>query len=250
MRYFAELSYLGKNYHGWQIQPNAISVQEVVQKCLSTILRSPIQVVAAGRTDTGVHASQMFIHFDTDLDLDADVYCYKINALLPDDIVFHDIFKVKSTAHTRFDAVKRSYQYKILLGKSPFTTDIEWQINKKLDVKAMNKAANYLLDYTDFKCFSRSKTDVRTYNCDITRAEFVQNNNQLVFHISADRFLRNMVRAIVGTLYAVGLGKMSPENIIKIINSKERSNAGASAPAHGLFLTEILYPQNIKNVNE
>lgn len=250
MRYFAELSYLGKNYHGWQIQPNAISVQEVVQKCLSTILRTPIEVVAAGRTDAGVHASQMFIHFDTELNLDTVVYCYKINALLPDDIVFHRIFKVKSTAHTRFDAIKRSYQYKILLGKSPFTTDTEWQINQQLNVAAMNKAAGYLLDYTDFKCFSRSKTDVRTYNCDISRAEFIQNNNQLVFHISADRFLRNMVRAIVGTLYAVGQGKMLPEKIIEIINSKERAQAGASAPAHGLFLTEIVYPENIKNVNE
>ena len=250
MRYFAELSYLGKNYHGWQIQPNAISVQEVVQKSLSTILRTPIEVVAAGRTDAGVHASQMFIHFDTEVNIDSEVYCYKMNALLPDDIVFHKIFPVNKEAHTRFDAIKRSYEYRILLGRSPFTTDTEWQINQQLNIDAMNQAAKYLLDFTDFKCFSRSKTDVRTYNCDITRAEFVVNGNQLVFYISADRFLRNMVRAIVGTLYAVGLGKMMPETIKEIINSKERSNAGASAPAHGLFLTEIIYPENIKNVNE
>ncbi|GGF66592.1 tRNA pseudouridine(38-40) synthase TruA [Wenyingzhuangia marina] len=250
MRYFAELSYLGKNYHGWQIQPNAISVQEVVQKSLSTILRTPIEVVAAGRTDAGVHASQMFIHFDTEVNIDSEVYCYKMNALLPDDIVFHKIFPVNKEAHTRFDAIKRSYEYRILLGRSPFTIDTEWQINQQLNIDAMNQAAKYLLDFTDFKCFSRSKTDVRTYNCDITRAEFVVNGNQLVFHISADRFLRNMVRAIVGTLYAVGLGKMMPETIKEIINSKERSNAGASAPAHGLFLTEIIYPENIKNVNE
>lgn len=250
MRYFAELSYLGKNYHGWQIQPNAISVQEVVQKSLSTILRTPIEVVAAGRTDAGVHASQMFIHFDTELELDSEVYCYKMNALLPDDIVFYQIFKVREDAHTRFDAIKRSYEYKILLGKSPFTTDTEWQINQQLNIDAMNQAAKYLLDFTDFKCFSRSKTDVRTYNCDITKAEFILNGNQLIFHISADRFLRNMVRAIVGTLYAVGIGKMMPETIKEIINSKERSNAGASAPAHGLFLTEIIYPENIKNVNK
>ena len=250
MRYFAELSYLGKNYHGWQIQPNAISVQEVVQKSLSTILRTPIEVVAAGRTDAGVHASQMFIHFDTEVNIDSEVYCYKMNALLPDDIVFHKIFPVNKEAHTRFDAIKRSYEYRILLGRSPFTTDTEWQINQQLNIDAMNQAAKYLLDFTDFKCFSRSKTDVKTYNCDITRAEFVVNGNQLVFHISADRFLRNMVRAIVGTLYAVGIGKMMPETIKEIINSKERSNAGASAPAHGLFLTEIIYPENIKNVNE
>ncbi|MGY5354353.1 tRNA pseudouridine(38-40) synthase TruA [Wenyingzhuangia sp. IMCC45467] len=249
MRYFAELSYLGKNYHGWQIQPNAISVQEVVQKSLSTLLRTPIEVVAAGRTDAGVHASQMFIHFDTKLELNAEIYCYKMNALLPNDIVFHDIFKVNKDAHTRFDAIKRSYEYKILLGKSPFTTDTEWQINQQLNVEAMNQAAKHLLDYTNFQCFSRSKTDVRTYNCDITRAEFVKTDDKLVFHISADRFLRNMVRAIVGTLYAVGIGKMEPAYIKEIINSKQRSKAGASAPAHGLFLTEIIYPEKIKNVN-
>ncbi|MDO6802164.1 tRNA pseudouridine(38-40) synthase TruA [Wenyingzhuangia sp. 1_MG-2023] len=250
MRYFAELSYLGKNYHGWQIQPNAISVQEMVQKALTTLLRSPIEVVAAGRTDAGVHAAQMFIHFDTDLELDSDVYCYKMNSLLPDDIVFSKIFKVHSQAHTRFDALKRSYEYKILLGKSPFTTDIEWQINHSLNIEAMNKSASFLLDYTDFKCFSRSKTDVRTYDCDITKAEWVLKNNQLVFHISADRFLRNMVRAIVGTLCDVGKGKMEPEKIKAIIESQDRSNAGASAPAHGLFLTEIIYPENITDDNE
>lgn len=247
LRYFAELSYLGKNYHGWQIQPNAISVQEVVQNTLTTILRTPTEVVAAGRTDSGVHASQMFIHFDTDVELISDIHCYKINSLLPYDVVFHKLFKVNSEAHTRFHATKRSYEYRILLGKSPFTTDIQWQINKKLNIDAMNKSASFLLDYTDFKCFSRSKTDVRTYNCDIYRAEWILNGNELVFHISADRFLRNMVRAIVGTLYNVGLGKIKPEEIRTIIESQNRINAGASAPAHGLFLTEITYPDTIKN---
>ncbi len=243
MRYFVELSYLGKNYHGWQIQPNAISVQEVVQKCLTTILRSSTEVVAAGRTDAGVHASQMFVHFDAEIEIDSDVYCYKINALLPNDIVFHRITKVKTNAHARFDATKRSYEYKILMGRSPFTTDTQWQINHSLDIASMNKAANYLLVYTNFKCFSRSKTDVRTYNCDITRAEWIQDKNNLTFYISADRFLRNMVRAIVGTLIDVGKGKMAPEEIIQIIESENRSKAGASAPAHGLFLTEIMYPE-------
>ncbi|MEN8764510.1 MAG: tRNA pseudouridine(38-40) synthase TruA [Wenyingzhuangia sp.] len=247
MRYFAELSYLGKNYHGWQIQPNAISVQEVVQNCLSTILRTQIEVVAAGRTDAGVHAAQMFIHFDTKSKLDTDVYCYKVNALLPDDIVFKNIFKVKDTAHTRFDAIKRSYQYKILQGKSPFTTETEWQINQTLNIDAMNHAATYLLEFTNFKCFSKSKTDVKTYNCDISKAEFMVQGSQLVFHISANRFLRNMVRAIVGTLYAIGQGKIPPEDMIDIIKSGQRSSAGMSAPAHGLFLTEITYPENIKN---
>jgi len=245
LRYFAELSYLGKYYHGWQIQPNAISVQEVVQKALSTILRKPIEVFAAGRTDAGVHASQMFIHFDIDLELDSDIYVYKTNALLPKDIVFHQILKVNSNAHTRFDATKRSYEYHILLGKSPFTINTQWQINKKLDIAAMNQAASYLLEYTNFKCFSRSKTDVRTYDCDITEAKWNQEGNHLIFYISADRFLRNMVRAIVGTLHNIGLGKMPAEEIKKIIESKNRSNAGASAPAHGLFLTKISYPDTI-----
>ncbi|MGY5352726.1 tRNA pseudouridine(38-40) synthase TruA [Wenyingzhuangia sp. IMCC45533] len=247
MRYFAELSYLGKNYHGWQIQPNAISVQEVVQKSLSVILRQPIEVVAAGRTDAGVHASQMFIHFDIDAELDSDIYCYKLNALLPDDVVFHKIIKVKPDAHTRFDATQRSYEYRILLGRSPFTIDTQWQINHSLDISLMNTAAQQLLLHTDFQCFSRSKTDVRTYNCDITKAEWVLNENHLTFYISADRFLRNMVRAIVGTLIEVGKGKLEPYAIENIIESKNRSKAGASAPAHGLFLTEITYPKNITN---
>lgn len=248
MRYFAELSYLGKNYHGWQIQPDAISVQQEVQRVLSTILRTPIEVVAAGRTDAGVHASQMFVHFDIDVELDATVYCYKINSLLPKDIVFHHIFKVQDNAHARFDAIQRSYEYRILLGKSPFTTDTTWQINHQLNVPAMNKAASFLLEFNNFQCFSRSKTDVKTYNCDIRRAEWILNGTELIFHISADRFLRNMVRAVVGTLCEVGKEKIDPEKIIEIIESKNRSNAGASVPAHGLFLTQVTYPDTIKNV--
>ena len=245
MRYFAELSYLGKNYHGWQIQPNATSVQEVVQKSLSTILRHRVEVVAAGRTDAGVHASQMFLHFESDLVLDAEVYCYKLNALLPKDVVFHHIFRVKEEAHARFDAIKRSYEYRVLQGRSPFTIDVQWQIPQQLDVKAMNVAAKYLLEFTNFKCFSRSKTDVKTYNCEVYRAEWVQNGSELIFHISANRFLRNMVRAVVGTLFQVGIGKLKPEQIKDIIKSENRSNAGASVPGYGLFLTEIVYPKTI-----
>lgn len=248
MRYFSELSYLGKNYHGWQAQPDAISVQQVVQKAMSIVLRKPTEVVAAGRTDAGVHATQMFIHFDTELELDSNIYCYKINALLPKDIAFHTIFKVNDQAHTRFDALKRSYQYKVLQGRSPFNIETHWQVYRPLNIEAMNKAARFLLDYKDFKCFSKTKTDVRTYNCTITRAEWVQHNNELIFHISADRFLRNMVRAIVGTLYKIGQGRMEPEEIKKIIESRDRSNAGTSVPAHGLFLTEIKYPENITDV--
>jgi len=245
LRYFAELSYLGKNYHGWQIQPDAISIQEVVQKALSIILRTQTEVVAAGRTDAGVHATQMFIYFDTDQELDSKIYSYKINALLPHDIVFHRLFKVNPEAHTRFHATKRSYEYHVFLGRTPFALDTKWQIQRHLDVAAMNKSAQVLLEHTNFKCFSKSKTDVKTYNCNITRAEWIQDGQELVFHISADRFLRNMVRAIVGTLYNVGLGKIKPEDITSIIESQNRSNAGTSAPAHGLFLTEITYPETI-----
>lgn len=249
MRYFAELSYLGKNYHGWQIQPNAISVQELVNKAFSTILREPIEVVAAGRTDAGVHASQMIVHLDTEQELTNKVHVFKMNAILPNDIVVHKIYKVTKDAHARFDATKRSYEYHVQLNRNPFNTETTWQVHHhQLNVEAMNKAAAYMLDFIDFQCFSRSKTDVRTYNCTITRAEWIQKDDKLIFYISADRFLRNMVRAIVGTLYNIGIGKMEPEAIIEIIKSKNRSKAGFSAPATGLFLTEIIYPENIKNV--
>ncbi|CAM1351903.1 MULTISPECIES: tRNA pseudouridine(38-40) synthase TruA [Tenacibaculum] len=241
MRYFIELAYNGKNYHGWQIQPHAISVQEKINKAISTILRKEINIVGAGRTDSGVHASQMFAHFDVETPLN-DNFSYKLNAILPDDIVIFRTQLVHDDAHTRFDALSRSYEYKIWLGRNPFLLDTTWQLHhQQLNIELMNKAAATLYNYEDFECFSKVKTDVHTFNCTVTKAEWVKNGNELTFHISANRFLRNMVRAIVGTLIDVGLEKITVDDFKKIIESKNRSKAGVSVPAKGLFLTKVIY---------
>ncbi len=241
MRYFIELSYNGKNYHGWQIQPDAISVQEKLNNALSTIFQEKIEVVGAGRTDSGVHASQMFAHFDIEKELKKEVV-FRINSILPNDIAVSQVFLVNNEKHARFDASSRSYEYKIWLGRNPFLLDFSWQIHsQKPNLDLMNKAAKLLLEYTDFQTFSKVKTEVYTFNCDITEAYWIQNKNELIFHISANRFLRNMVRAIVGTLLDVGLGKISIEDFEQIIESKNRANAGLSVPAKGLFLTHIKY---------
>ncbi|TCI94409.1 tRNA pseudouridine(38-40) synthase TruA [Tenacibaculum sp. M341] len=241
MRYFIELSYNGKNYFGWQVQPDVITVQEKINKGLSTILRSEINIVGAGRTDTGVHASQMYAHFDVDADLDEN-FTYKLNAILPNDIVIYKTIKVEDEAHARFDATKRSYEYKIWLGRNPFLLDTTWQLNyKNINVEAMNTAAAMLYEYEDFECFSKVKTDVFTYNCTVTNAVWKLKGNELTFYITANRFLRNMVRAIVGTLLDVGLGKITIDDFRAVIESKNRSKAGVSVPAKGLFLTEVAY---------
>lgn len=241
MRYFIELSYNGKNYHGWQIQPDAISVQEKINNALSTVYQKDIQIVGAGRTDTGVHASQMFAHFDIDKLVDDNLE-FKLNSILPNDIFIKAIFLVDDEKHARFDALSRSYEYKIWLGRNPFLLDFSWQIHsQKPNVTLMNEAAKLLLDYEDFESFSKVKTNVHTFNCNVTEAFWVQKDNQLTFHISANRFLRNMVRAIVGTLLDVGLDKISISDFKNIIESKNRSNAGLSVPAKGLFLTQIKY---------
>ncbi|EAQ40658.1 tRNA pseudouridine(38-40) synthase TruA [Polaribacter sp. MED152] len=241
MRYFIELSYNGKNYHGWQIQPDVISVQEKLNSALSTIFQQDIQVVGAGRTDTGVHASQMFAHFDVDKNLKGD-FAFKLNSILPKDIVVYKVFLVDDEKHARFDAVSRSYEYKIWLGRNPFLLDFSWQIHsQKPDLKLMNEAAKLLTEYTDFQTFSKVKTEVYTFNCDVTEAFWEQKGEELTFHISANRFLRNMVRAIVGTLLDVGFGKISIDDFRNIIESKNRGNAGLSVPAKGLFLTQIKY---------
>ena len=241
MRYFIELSYNGKNYHGWQIQPDAMSVQEKLNNAISTIFQEKIEVVGAGRTDAGVHASQMFAHFDIEKKLKSDVI-FKLNSILPNDIVVYNVFLVDDEKHVRFDATSRSYEYKIWLGRNPFLLDFSWQIHsQRPDLNLMNEASKLLLEYTDFQTFSKVKTEVYTFNCDVTEAYWEQNKNELTFHISANRFLRNMVRAIVGTLLDVGLGKISVEDFRAIIESKNRGNAGLSVPAKGLFLTNIKY---------
>jgi len=241
LRYFIELSYNGKNYHGWQTQPDVISVQEKINSALSTLYQQEIQVVGAGRTDTGVHASQMFAHFDVDKIVKGDLV-FKLNSILPQDIVVYRVFEVDAEKHARFDAVSRSYEYKVWLGRNPFLLDFSWQIHSQnLDIKIMNEAAKLLLEYENFQTFSKVKTEVYTFNCNVTEAFWEQKGNELTFTISANRFLRNMVRAIVGTLVDVGLGKLTVTDFRKIIESKNRSNAGLSVPAKGLFLTQIKY---------
>lgn len=246
MRYFLELSYNGKDYHGWQIQPDAISVQEVLENAMSTLLKTKIALVGAGRTDTGVHAKQMYAHFDVDETLDDQNLVYKLNSFLPKDIAVHTVFEVKPEAHARFDALSRTYLYRIALKKDVFNFDAAYLIKQDLDVDEMNKATKILFEYKDFQCFSKTHTDVKTYICDIMKAEWTRVGHELHFVIQADRFLRNMVRAIVGTLVNVGLHKIKAEDVHRIIASKDRGEAGYSVPAQGLYLTQIDYPESIK----
>jgi tRNA pseudouridine38-40 synthase len=264
-RYFLEIAYDGTRYHGWQVQHNSISVQQKLNEALAIILRRPVETTGAGRTDTGVHARQLFVHFDIQYPAPAlqppaggaeefgmttfgshfrgrGGLEFSLNGLLPHDIAVKQIIPVHPDAHARFDATLRSYEYHIHFQKDPFKHNRSWQVKGQLDVGRMNEAAAILLDYIDFSCFSKSNTQVKTNNCQIVRAEWVQKDDGLVFYISADRFLRNMVRAIVGTLLQVGRHEIVPEDIRKVIESKSRSNAGASVPACGLYLTEVKYP--------
>ena len=220
MRYFIELSYNGKAYHGWQNQPNAITVQQVLEEALSVLLNTKIEVVGAGRTDSGVHASQMYAHVDVDVELDISTLSYKLNSFLPNDIAIHDIYKVKDEAHARFDATSRTYHYKISTKKNVFNNDFAYQLQLPLDFEKMNEACKILLQYKDFQCFSKSNTDVKTYNCNIMEAKWIYDHNELTFIVTADRFLRNMVRAIVGTMINIGLGKIEVKELISIIESK------------------------------
>ncbi|WP_300352408.1 tRNA pseudouridine(38-40) synthase TruA [Chryseobacterium sp.] len=241
LRYFIEFSYNGKNYFGYQIQPKDISVQEELEKALSTILREPIKTVGAGRTDTGVHARKMFAHFETEQFL-SDQLTHKMNSFLPSDISIKRIFPVKDDFHARFDATFRTYEYYISLEKNPFTEDSAWQLwRRNIDVNIMNEACKILFEYEDFTSFAKLHTDNKTNLCKIYKAEWEQNGSELKFTVSANRFLRNMVRAIVGTMVEVGSGKIQPNDIRKVIENKNRNSAGTSAPAHGLFLVDVGY---------
>jgi tRNA pseudouridine38-40 synthase len=249
-RYFIQLSYNGANYHGWQVQKNAVSVQQILNEKLSIILRQPIETTGCGRTDTGVHAKDFFAHFDVDEKTmvngpwsieKRDSLLRSINAVLPVDIAVKDIFPVAADANARFDARLRTYEYHIHFNKDPFKNGYSWELRDRPDLELMNKAARLMMAYTDFSCFSKSNTQVKTNNCKITYAGWEETENGIVFRISADRFLRNMVRAIVGTLIMVGRKEIEPEIVQQIIESKNRSKAGTSVPACGLYLTEVKY---------
>jgi tRNA pseudouridine38-40 synthase len=246
-RYFIQLSYKGTSYHGWQFQPNALTIQELVMNAFSTILRDEIEITGAGRTDTGVHAINYIAHFDSSQSNLAQNknLLFKINGFLPNDIVIHSINHVNTDAHARFDASSRTYNYYIHQQKDPFLLDTSYYYTQNLDIELMNQAANLLLSYNDFTSFSKLHTDVNTNNCMVKEAYWKRNDYKLVFTITADRFLRNMVRAIVGTLLDVGKRKIDINDFKQIILNKNRSDAGASVPAHGLFLVKIEYPENI-----
>ena len=246
MRYFVELSFNGKNYHGWQIQPDQVTVQQVIEKALSVLLRQTIRVTGCGRTDAGVHASQFYLHFDIEKIIEKEKLKYRLNSFLPDDIAVHYIHSVKKDSHARFDASSRSYEYRISTEKDVFLNEFSSRIDKgQVDIDSMNRAAALLLGNHNFKCFSRSNTDVKTFNCEVTEAVWKSNNDVLIFHISANRFLRNMVRAIVGTLIEVGRQKMTLTEFKEILLNQDRTQAGASAKAKGLFLTKVIYPKDI-----
>lgn len=245
-RYFIYLSYDGSNYHGWQIQPNAATVQETLEKALTLLMRQPVEITGAGRTDTGVNASTMVAHADFPGEIDCKQTVYRLNRMLPPDIAIHSIKAVTETAHARFDALSRRYRYHISTAKNPFTRRYSCRVTGELDFEAMNSAAATLPEYTDFTSFSKLHTDTKTNNCKVTKAQWVQTSaSEWYFEIEADRFLRNMVRAIVGTLLMVGRGKISVEGFREIIEKKQRSEAGDSALAQALFLEEVKYPENI-----
>lgn len=249
LRYFLELSYNGSAYHGWQKQPNAVSVQEVIEKALHDLLSEEIALTGCGRTDTGVHAEQYFAHFDSASDLRGSNLLYRLNAYLPKDLAVKGLFEVENLAHARFDALSRTYEYRISLIKDPFTTKTTLQMPyQKIDVSLMNEAAMELLKHSNFKCFSRVGTDVKTFDCIISEAGWAQKNEVLVFTVTANRFLRNMVRAMVGTLLEIGMHKRPVDDMKRVIQSQSRENAGASVKAHGLFLTRISYPYKLENI--
>ena len=261
MRFFIYLQYDGTAYHGWQTQPNAVSVQETIEQKLSLLLRRELFIVGAGRTDAGVHARLMIAHFEYDgfdelgdcsndeqralIQEKLNTLSFKLNGLLPPDISIIKIIPVRHDAHARFSATSRTYRYYVTTQKSPFTRQYAMRTYWNLDVDKMNEAASHLFDYIDFTSFSKLHTDVKTNNCRIMQARWEQHGNDLIFLIQADRFLRNMVRAIVGTLLQVGRGKLTVEEFCRIIERKNRCSAGDSVPACGLFLEDVGYPVDL-----
>ena len=246
MRYFTDIEFDGTAYSGWQIQPHSPSVQQTLEEALALFLRCKVDVTGAGRTDAGVHASQMIAHFDLDEPQDPDWMLHKLNGILPPDIAVHSIYPVRADAHARFDAVARTYKYYVTLDKSAFHRMYSWYLVNEPDFELMNQAAEILLETVDFTSFSKLHTDTKTNDCHVTEARWSKlDDDRWVFTITADRFLRNMVRAIVGTLMEVGRRRLTVDGFRQIIDSKDRCSAGDSAPAQGLFLHKIVYPDNL-----
>ncbi len=242
-RYFAHLAYKGTGFHGWQIQPNAPSIQEELNKALSTLLKSPVETTGCGRTDTGVHASSFIAHFDSPDEItDPARLAFQANALLPLSIRVYDIFLVSDEAHSRFDAVRRSYSYYISRKADPFFTDYSWYNSRPLQTEKMNEAAQLCLQHEDFTCFSKAGGQQHTSICKISKCLWTETDSFLCFDVSANRFLRNMVRAMVGTMTEVGLGKMNLDQFQELLQKGTRSDAGQSVPPQGLFLEEVIYP--------
>jgi tRNA pseudouridine38-40 synthase len=245
-RYFIQLSFKGTNFHGWQKQENAFTVQEELEKAISILLRKETEVIGAGRTDTGVHASYYIAHFDCELIFENDIdFIYHLNRILPLDIAIQNIRPVKDDAHARFSALSRTYEYKITTEKNPFEQDFSLYFPPHLDIEKLNIASKILYEHEDFTSFCKLHGNNVTNNCKVMEAVWLKQEGNIVFRIKADRFLRNMVRAIVGTLLKVGTEKISVEEFRKIIELKNRNKAGTSAPAHGLYLTAIEYPENL-----
>lgn len=249
-RYFIHLSYNGANYCGWQNQPNGVSVQQKIEESLSVFLRKSVSITGAGRTDAGVHARMMVAHFDWDgADFEPEILTDKLNRILPPNIAIQEIIQVPPNVHARFDAVSRTYQYYISFRKDPFNYPFHYRLNRPMNFDLMNEAASVLFEYTDFTSFSKLHTDVKTNLCRIIQAEWTQAGDIWVFTITADRFLRNMVRAIVGTLLDIGREKLSVAGFREIIEARDRSKAGSSVPGNALFLVNIEYPENSMKVN-
>ena len=248
MRFFIRFAYNGTAFHGSQRQPNGVTVQETMEQALAMIFREDMPLTFAGRTDAGVHAREMYAHFDLDDNLSSIVnnLKFRLNGILPDSIAIYDIFRVTDDAHARFSAKRRTYEYHVIDHKDPFLLPYATRLRTPIDFVAMNEAARHLIGRQDFASFCRTHTDVKTTICDLTQAEWKElGNGHAVFTISADRFLRNMVRAVVGTLFQVGIGKITKEQFAEVIAQHNRCSAGDSAPAQGLYLTHIEYPKEI-----
>lgn len=244
-RYFLQLAYNGTNYHGWQRQDNANTIQEEIESKLQQVYQSKIDITGCGRTDTGVHASEYFAHVDFNEEVNDFELKHKLNTMLSPDIAIHKISKVNIDAHARFDAISRSYVYKITTEKNPFLVNLAYHYRKPLDIDLMNHCAKELLHLKDFKSFCKEGSDNKTTICNVTNAVWKADGNSIQFYITADRFLRNMVRAIVGTLLLVGVKKINKKEFVDIAISGNRSRAGSSAPASGLYLDKIVYPKNL-----